>query len=210
MSKSSSYKQGPSLVARQSKGYSGDRSHTASGYPHLPAPRQGRATPRRSRGRAPRAGRRTPAPASASSPRRSGPTATCTTTTQPTRSVGACFQMLLISMYIAVTQSATSPHARVPAVSAAVGADPERGAAADRGQGPPHRGQPAPRRPAAGGQVRRHWWRRSRYSALIGRQGAQHLVLAAGARRGAGQKQERDKPHDEDKVLEGLGYSTLI
>ena len=33
MSKSSSYKQGPSLVARQSKGYSGDRSHTASGYP---------------------------------------------------------------------------------------------------------------------------------------------------------------------------------
>ena len=34
MSKSSSYKQGPSLVARQSKGYSGDRSHTASGYPH--------------------------------------------------------------------------------------------------------------------------------------------------------------------------------
>ena len=113
-------------------------------------------------------------------------------------------------MYIAVTQSATSPHARVPAVSAAVGADPERGAAADRGQGPPHRGQPAPRRPAAGGQVRRHWWRRSRYSALIGRQGAQHLVLAAGARRGAGQEQERDKPHDEDKVLQGLGYSTLI
>ena len=210
MSKSSSYKQGPSLVARQSKGYSGDRSHTASGYPHPPAPRQGRATPRRSRGRAPRAGRRTPAPASASSPRRSGPTATCTTTTQQTRSVGACFQMLLISMYIAVTQSATSPHARVPAVSAAVGADPERGAAADRGQGPPHRGQPAPRRPAAGGQVCCHWWRRSRSSALIGRQGPQHLVLAAGARRGAGQEQERDKPHDEDQVLQGLGYSTLI
>ena len=112
-------------------------------------------------------------------------------------------------MYIAVTQSATSPHARVPAVSAAVGADPERGAAADRGQGPPHRGQPAPRRPAAGGQVRRHWWTLSRYSALIGRQGAQHLVLAAGARRGAGQEQERDKPHDEDQVLKGLGYSTL-
>ena len=87
MSKSSSYKQGPSLVARQSKGYSGNRSHTASGYPHPCPPRQGRATPRRSRGRAPRAGRRTPAPASASSPRRSGPTATCTTTTQQTRSV---------------------------------------------------------------------------------------------------------------------------
>ena len=38
MSKSSSYKQGPSLVARQSKGYSGDRSHTASGYPHSTPP----------------------------------------------------------------------------------------------------------------------------------------------------------------------------
>ena len=124
--------------------------------------------------------------------------------------VGAFPVFTNLRMYIPVTQSATSPHARVPAVSAAVGADPERGAAADRGQGPPHRGQPAPRRPAAGGQVRRHWWRRSRYSALIGRQGAQHLVLAAGARRGAGQEQERDKPHDEDQVLQGLGYSTLI
>ena len=41
MSKSSSYKQGPSLVARQSKGYSGDRSHTASGYPHPPCPSSG-------------------------------------------------------------------------------------------------------------------------------------------------------------------------
>lgn len=35
MSKSSSYKQGPSLVARQSKGYSGDRSGTDARYPHL-------------------------------------------------------------------------------------------------------------------------------------------------------------------------------
>ena len=38
MSKSSSYKQGPSLVARQSKGYSGDRSGTDARYPHLHPP----------------------------------------------------------------------------------------------------------------------------------------------------------------------------